>query len=175
MFRHPTLHPCRGWLLLNFALLSGCAGSYGCKGFPNFPTCLSAVQAYQATNGSVTANPNIEPSKPTLEHSMARGVRENPIDPPGQLNDPNPIRTPPKVMRIWIAPWEDSDGDLQVSSYVYTELEPRRWMMGVPAHPATPILTPLQVAHRDRPSAHATPLATGLSDKPTTPGEQEEN
>jgi conjugal transfer pilus assembly protein TraV len=41
-----------------------------------------------------------------------------------------PLRTPAKVMRIYVAPWESSTGDLNVPSYVYTEIEPRRWMIG---------------------------------------------
>lgn len=41
---------------------------------------------------------------------------------------PIPIRTPAKVMRIWIAPFEDGD-DLVMAGYVYTEIEPRRWVI----------------------------------------------
>ena len=38
-----------------------------------------------------------------------------------------PLRSPPEVMRIWIAPWEDQNGDLVMSGYVFTELHERRW------------------------------------------------
>jgi conjugal transfer pilus assembly protein TraV len=65
-----------------------------------------------------------------------------------KIDDPTPIRTPAQVMRIWIAPWEDSDGDLMVSNYVYTELEPRRWMIGKSAPTLSPSLIPLQVEQR---------------------------
>lgn len=41
-----------------------------------------------------------------------------------------PIRTPARVMRIWIAPWEDDSGDLNVPGKVFTEIEPRRWAVG---------------------------------------------
>ena len=43
-----------------------------------------------------------------------------------------PIRTPATVMRVWIAPWIDSNDDLMMSGYVYTEIEKRRWMIGEP-------------------------------------------
>lgn len=43
---------------------------------------------------------------------------------------PIPIRTPAKVMRIWIAPFEDQTGDLVMPGFVYTEIEPRRWVIG---------------------------------------------
>ena len=65
-----------------------------------------------------------------------------------KIDDPTPIRTPAQVMRIWIAPWEDSDGDLMVSNYVYTELEPRRWMIGKSAPTLSPSLIPLQIEQR---------------------------
>lgn len=41
-----------------------------------------------------------------------------------------PIRTPIKVLRVWIAPWEDKDGDLRDQSYVYLTLNQSRWQIG---------------------------------------------
>lgn len=35
-----------------------------------------------------------------------------------------------KVMRIWIASWQDGQGDLNIPSYVYTEIEPKQWLIG---------------------------------------------
>ena len=36
-------------------------------------------------------------------------------------------------MRIWIASWEDAaSGALMAPGYVYTEIEPRRWVIGKP-------------------------------------------
>ena len=35
-----------------------------------------------------------------------------------------------KVMRIWIASWQDRQGDLNVPSYIYTEVEPKQWLIG---------------------------------------------
>jgi conjugal transfer pilus assembly protein TraV len=46
------------------------------------------------------------------------------------INQPLPIRTPPVVMRIWVAPWEDDAGDLHADGYIYTEIEERRWNLG---------------------------------------------
>jgi conjugal transfer pilus assembly protein TraV len=51
-------------------------------------------------------------------------------------------------MRIWIAPFEDSDGDLQVGGFVFTELEARRWLIGQPGEKGHPPLRPLQVSSR---------------------------
>lgn len=41
----------------------------------------------------------------------------------------DPIRTRPKVLRVWIAPWEDSDGDLHDQSYIYVLADPGRWVI----------------------------------------------
>ena len=76
---------------------------------------------------------------------MSQPPQQQPVP---KIDDPTPIRTPAQVMRIWIAPWEDSDGDLMVSNYVFTELEPRRWMIGKSAPTLSPSLIPLQIEQR---------------------------
>lgn len=64
--------------------------------------------------------------------------------------DPSILRVPPKVMRIWIAPWEDSRGDLHAPGYLYTEIEPRRSSLGAPAEPEpVALIRPLQIEQRD--------------------------
>jgi hypothetical protein len=63
---------------------------------------------------------------------------------------PVPLRVPAQVMRVWIAPWEDSRGDLHAPGYLYTEIEPRRWTLGVPAEPDRELLIrPLQIERRN--------------------------
>lgn len=59
-------------------------------------------------------------------------------------NKPIPIRTPAEVMRIWVAPWEDTNGDLIVTGYVYTEIEPRRWVIGDEQPKHDPVIRPLE-------------------------------
>lgn len=43
---------------------------------------------------------------------------------------PIPIRTPAQVMRVWIAPWENSGGVLKGGGYGFIEVESRRWIVG---------------------------------------------
>jgi conjugal transfer pilus assembly protein TraV len=53
-------------------------------------------------------------------------------------------------MRIWIAPWEDSRGDLHAPGYLYTEIEPRRWALDAPAEAErTTLVRPLQIERRE--------------------------
>jgi len=42
-----------------------------------------------------------------------------------------PFRTPAKVMRIYVASWEDESGDLHMGGYLFSEIEPRKWSVGV--------------------------------------------
>jgi hypothetical protein len=51
-------------------------------------------------------------------------------------------------MRIWIAPWEDSRGDLHAPGYLYTEIEPRRWALDA-RDDHTPVIRPLQIERRE--------------------------
>ncbi len=144
--------------------LAGCTTQYGCKGLPEDPACLSAVEAYQITdksNSTVRPNDASAPvmGKPGSSTSSAQGSastlagtdnRRANSAPVPKIDDPTPVRTPSKVMRIWVAPWEDSDGDLNVSGYLFTELEPRRWMVGKAAPSVATSLKPLQVVHREK-------------------------
>ena len=43
-------------------------------------------------------------------------------------SEPVPVRTPAQIMRIWVAPFVDTNGDLVAPGFVYTEIEPRRWI-----------------------------------------------
>ena len=140
------------------SVLASCSTQYGCKGLPEDPACLSAVEAYRMTD---KANTTVRPSQknPTetgkpgestqsaSESATALSALDNRqaiSAPVPKIDDPTPIRTPSKVMRIWVAPWEDSDGDLNVSGYLFTKLEPRRWMVGKAAPSVATSLKPLQ-------------------------------
>ena len=134
-------------LLLLAAILGGCATPYGCKGMPDDPKCLSTTEAYQVTDNALPEPPKADAAgQPSVSGSkIPQPPQQQPVP---KIDDPTPIRTPAQVMRIWIAPWEDSDGDLMVSNYVFTELEPRRWMIGKSAPTLSPSLIPLQIEQR---------------------------
>jgi len=144
---------CPACLVLSVMLaLVGCASTdYGCKGMPNEPACMSAVDAYKATDKSNTTIRSSKGEHAKGEESSVSVSNAEPtrLVPAPKIDDPTPIRTPSKVMRVWIAPWEDSDGDLNLSGYVYTEIEPRRWMVDkAPTQPQA--LTQFQVKHREK-------------------------
>jgi conjugal transfer pilus assembly protein TraV len=123
-------------------VLSGCASlgasDYSCKGRPGKPLCRSTTEVYARTHKSDQLVKLDRQKGEALEgeemESSAPAPIPNPVSSPAPqipVEDPLPIRTPARVMRIWIAPWEDEEGDLIASGYVYTEIEPRRWQVGI--------------------------------------------
>ena len=51
---------------------------------------------------------------------------------PTTMNVPasgTPLRTPERVLRIWIAPLEDSEGTLHDQRYVYVQVERGQWLL----------------------------------------------
>ena len=39
------------------------------------------------------------------------------------------LRSEPRVLRLWVAPWEDSDGDLHDASFVHVVVDTGRWLI----------------------------------------------
>lgn len=65
------------------------------------------------------------------------------------------IRSEPTIIRIWVAPWEDADGDLNEQGYVYLQIDSGRWLIehnrakirrDFAPQRATPTPTPLALA-----------------------------
>lgn len=45
------------------------------------------------------------------------------------LTSGSPLREEPKMLRIWVAPWEDNQGDLHDQHYVYTVVNQGKWLL----------------------------------------------
>lgn len=153
-------------------ITSGCTSflsvgspKFACNGLPEGEKCMSTRDIYEATNdGNVPlkmeGEEDDQAKKKTKKSSKAKketdenvqvvsvpGVTDVVVDnyvAPRLPDRPIPIRTPAQVMRIWVAPWEDDNGDLITNGYVYTEIEPRRWVIGQTGASAPAILKPLQ-------------------------------
>ncbi len=39
------------------------------------------------------------------------------------------LRSPSRVLRLWIAPWEDADGDLHEASFMHVVIDTGRWLV----------------------------------------------
>lgn len=134
-------------------VLQGCSfmgigqGDYSCPGGVEGVRCLSARQVYQATESSDYVKTIAEPDKPAEGKSgvIAVGINRTGQIAVPSIEQPIPIRTQAKVMRIWMAPWEDDDGDLHADGYLYTEIESRRWHLGDRFRSPGTAISPLSV------------------------------
>jgi len=127
-----------GLLLAGCGNMSGLGGSeqYGCKA-PAGVQCQSVSGNYYNSVRGTTRLPAVGagaqpvPSAPLMRASLGR--RESlPIDRAtvdGAGYEPQPLRSSPRILRLWIKPWEDADHDLVDQSYVYVRVDQGKWML----------------------------------------------
>jgi hypothetical protein len=124
-----------------------------------FPLTAVALALALALSGcATTTGSDRTPSKTSSTDADAikhtRVVSTESVRPPAA--GAAPLRSPARVMRIWIAPWEDSRGDLHAPGYLYTEIDPRRWTPGASAQRGRETrIRPLQIERRDVPARNA--------------------
>lgn len=118
--------------------LSGYDGnaSFGCKA-PDGVICSSMSGVYEnARQNNLPAqrlkreplNPPSDEATSSAELSTLR--RYHPGSPGSHARTPStgdPLRTPPAIQRIWIAPWKDIDNDLHDVAYLYVIVDPGDW------------------------------------------------
>ncbi|MFE8032865.1 TraV family lipoprotein [Thiohalocapsa marina] len=134
--------------LLSLALaLGGCASTA--------PTSVSDTAADRPT-GVLDALQAYQPAAATKARKQAQSAagtaraRASKAAANTQTSAPLPRRAPARIMRLWIAPWEDASGNLHGASHVYTEVQPQRWQLDDPAtRSATVVLQPLQIEPRN--------------------------
>lgn len=135
------------------AILQGCSSlgigksDFSCPGGIDGVRCLSARQVYEATESSDYVKTRAEENQTGANKQsvpVVARVGSAQVAVP-RIGQPVPIRTQAKVMRIWIAPWEDNDGDLHANGYIYTEIERRKWNLGQPFNSPGTALSPLSV------------------------------
>jgi conjugal transfer pilus assembly protein TraV len=110
---------------------------------------MSARQVYQATESSDYVKAASEEDKKgegKLTTPITTGQPRTSQATVPSIEQPIPIRTQAKVMRIWMAPWEDDDGDLHADGYLYTEIESRRWNLGERFKSPGAAISPLSIA-----------------------------
>ena len=78
---------------------------------------------------------------------------------------PEPLRTNPRLLRLWIAPWEDADGDLHDAAVVHVIVDTGRWLIER--------VRPLRRSRLDRVTPPMTPATPSPSPSDaTTPSAQ---
>lgn len=113
------------------AALTGCvsmsglteSSKFACKA-PAGTTCTSVSGVY--ANSSL----NNAPSRPASLQVDTSGVPA----PAGATAVPvlaagMPIRSQPRMLRIWMAPWRDEDDTLHDQAYMYVMVDPGKWLV----------------------------------------------
>lgn len=123
--------------MLVAVVLSGCASSlsgldatnsYGCKA-PEGVSCISVSGTYaNSTHGSLSRGQSA-PAKSSDAPGIYGASSVVMAQPAAPGNSSNAVRSNPRLLRVWIAPWEDSDGDLHEDGYVHMVVGTGRWLI----------------------------------------------
>lgn len=138
--------------LFTVIIISGCAPRYSCKEVIPGTRCASLSEVYneQVTGLAISKDKEKLPDEKTTfqkkqgkvthkvallvsssEKSRQRRDMESVEIVKGLKSDGHmPILRPPKIVRIWIAPWVDGNEDLNMDTYIYTEIREKKWVLG---------------------------------------------
>jgi conjugal transfer pilus assembly protein TraV len=148
--------------LLFSGLLAGCSSmfnpvgdsNFSCPGMPQGITCKTPAAVYKSTNGQL---PEVESDLPMgsagsergsnlVQQSQLPGIKVNNVRTAAEIaNSPSPVRAPAQIMRVWIAPWVDKNDNLNYPGVIYTEITPRKWVVGMSEAVGGGMVTPYQV------------------------------
>ncbi|MEM3793361.1 MAG: TraV family lipoprotein [Candidatus Bathyarchaeia archaeon] len=106
-------------LLSVCAVLWGCGAKFTCPAPRGGITCTPVSTVYERYRSGELDTGKVEERKE--EESVVRSLRYESMV---------PVRVPPRIVRIWVAPFEDEDGDLNQGGYIYTEISPGKWSFG---------------------------------------------
>ena len=132
----------------------------------------NALPAQRPPRAPSAAPMTAPPAGPAAMRATSAAARA-----PGGIEAPpavQPIRSQPRLLRLWIKPWEDADRDLHDQGYVYVQVDSGRWLVDhaqrqirdayAPVRPPRrPAATaPADEATAQRPQAAGVPAAEAL-------------
>ena len=122
--------------LLIVLTLSGCASTLSGVGGTDGYACKAPEGAMCTSVSGVYANSKQSPPKPAKPANKASSSATPAIYGASSIapgapsgNASGTIRSAPRVLRLWIAPWEDADGDLHEESLVHMVVNTGRWLI----------------------------------------------
>lgn len=118
--------------------------AFSCPGMPQGVTCKTPAAVFQSTNGALPVSDSDLPMRGTAAFNSMQDRNPDNAQIPrkavigigegayiqGNMKTPLPVRSKAQVMRIWIAPWVDKSDDLHLPSFLYTEVQSRKWNLG---------------------------------------------
>jgi conjugal transfer pilus assembly protein TraV len=111
----------------NITGLGGGSG-YSCKA-PEGVACDSMSGVY--ANSLADRLPGRRAVVPSVGAAPASAPHmPRPTPPVGTTSSaPSSLRSAARVLRLWVKPWEDADGDLIDQSYVYVQIDNGQWLI----------------------------------------------
>ncbi len=118
--------------------MSGLGGDskYACKA-PDGVACDSVSGTYAnalhnnlpSQQAQRSARRQKETSEENASPAVGRPISSTTANAPGMAVTPSPLRTQARILRLWIKPWEDADGDLYDQGYVYVQVDNGQWQI----------------------------------------------
>lgn len=175
--RRSNRKPPQGLAILVLALMvggcgnmSGLGGSehYGCKA-PAGVQCQSVSGNYVNLVRGTTRLPSAGGGPNRLQPAALTKVsfHANGTVAPQEADDalgytPIPLRSPPRVLRLWVKAWEDADHDLVDQSYVYVRVDQGKWTLDHVQRQAREAYAPLRPPAKDPVATAPTPVIPAL-------------
>ncbi len=125
----------KGAIGLGCVLIAGCGNlsgldakdSFACKA-PDGVLCASMTGIYSNAQQSNLPGQQVQKSTEIQASEMSASARSGSVMTQA-LQTGAPIRSAPRILRVWFAPWEDNDGDLHDQSYVYLGVDAGKWQI----------------------------------------------
>jgi conjugal transfer pilus assembly protein TraV len=123
-------------MALALTVLSGCSSLSGLDAKDAFTckatggvSCESMTHIYNRTQAGTLPAQQTQPAAKAVEAQSSYRSREAPALLGTTMTSGQPLRSQQQVVRLWIAPWIDVDGDLHDASYVYMSVGQSRWLI----------------------------------------------
>ncbi|MBF1164197.1 MAG: type IV conjugative transfer system lipoprotein TraV [Dechloromonas agitata] len=164
--------------------MSGLGGDskYACKA-PDGVACDSVSGTYAnalhnnlpSQQAQRSARRQKEASEERPPHTAERPISLAAANASGQVGYPNPLRTQARILRLWIKPWEDADGDLYDQGYVYVQVDNGQWQIDHVQRQIRDLYAPLKPPPKPATDAAAepgagTPSPLPMLQRPPLPG-----
>jgi conjugal transfer pilus assembly protein TraV len=155
--------------------MSGLGGEskYACKA-PDGVACdsVSGTYANALHNNlpSQQAQRSARRQKEAFEESpsskVGRAISSATANASGMAVTPSPLRTQARILRLWIKPWEDADGDLYDQGYVYVQVDNGQWQIDHVQRQIRDVYAPLKPPPKPATEAATEPGASTPSPLP---------
>jgi len=149
--------------------MSGLGGDskYACKA-PDGVACDSVSGTYAnalhnnlpSQQAQRSARRQKETSEENASPTVGRPVSLATAKLSGMAVTPTPLRTQARILRLWIKPWEDADGDLYDQGYVYVQVDNGQWQIDHVQRQIRDVYAPLKLPPKPATEAAAEPGAS---------------